>query len=872
MSALPPAVHRTILCVDVERFTDRHRPHQLAVRDGVYRSLRAAFTRSGVPWRDCYHEDRGDGVFVLVPSEVPKTLLVTKVLGELALALADHNEGCDRQARIRLRLALHAGEVCHDAHGVAGSAIDLAFRLLDAEPLRRALVGSAGTLAVIASQWFYDEVVRHDADARPATYRRVRISVKQTRTSAWICLPDDPYPPRQPMPDVAVPRQLPAAIAGFTGRRAELRALTAMLEETSTVLISAIGGTAGIGKTALAVHWAHQVAARFPDGQLYVNLRGFDPAGPPVASAEAIRVFLDAFQVPPEQIPVNLEAQAALYRSLLAGRRILVVLDNARDIDQINPLLPGSPGCVVMVTSRNRLPSLIAQGARPLTLDVLPRADAHQLLARRVGTEQVTTHPKATEEIINRCARLPLALSIVAARAATHPSFPLTALADELRDVHQRLETLDSGEAATDTRTVFSWSYDQLTPEAARLFRLLGLHPGPEVSVPAAASLAGAQARSLLSELARAHLLAESAPGRFAFHDLLRLYANEQAHTHDPEPERRAAVHRMLDHYLHSAHAATLLMYPGVPHITLTPPQPGVVPEKPPDHTAARTWFDAEYPVLLAAIEQAAADGHTVHAWQIPWALRIYFRLKEHWHDWIASHHTALTATHHHDPYGQAHTRLGVGHACALLGRYDEAQFHLRQALALFDDLDDANGQVEAHHKLGILAEFQDSYEEAMAHTRQALALSRATGHRHGQAGTLNNLGWFHVLLGEPHQALNYCRQALTLQRELGDRQGEANTLDSIGYAHHLLGHHQEAITCLERAAALQRELGDLHRQATKLDHLGDAHQAGGDHAAARTAWQQAIDMLDLLQLVPRLGTGYADPDAIRAKLRDLQP
>ena len=305
----------------------------------------------------------------------------------------------------------------------------------------------------------------------------------------------------QPRTDlvVAMPRQLPAAVAGFEGRATELEALTSLLEEAArpggTVVISAIDGTAGIGKTALAVQWAHQVAGRFPDGQLYVNLRGFDPAGPPMTPAEAVRGFLDAFEVPAARIPVSLDAQAALYRSLLAGRRVLVLLDNAGDTSQVWPLLPGSPGSCVVVTSRNRLTGLIANGARPLTVDLLTDADAREMLARRLGADRVEAQPQAVQQIIARCARLPLALSIVAARAAAHPAFPLTALAEELRDAEGRQVVLDAGEAATSVTAVFSWSYQQLSDPAARMFRLLGLHPGPDITAPAAASLAAVPVR-----------------------------------------------------------------------------------------------------------------------------------------------------------------------------------------------------------------------------------------------------------------------------------------------------------------------------------------------------------------------------------------
>ena len=885
MNALAPAVHRAIVGVDVEGFGDRHRTHldQIAVRDGLYQALERAFTRAGIGWEQCYHEDRGDGALILVPSEVPKTLLAQGVPAELAAAAADHNLACDQRARIRLRLAMHAGEIHHDRHGVTGTAINTAFRLLDAEPLKQALRGSPGTLAVIASRWFYEEVIRHAPACAPGSWRRVRVSVKETREDAWICLPDAPYLPvpdadLPASPEVAVPRQLPAAAAGFAGRAAELEALTSLLEEAAppggTVVISAVDGTAGIGKTALAVQWAHQVAGRFPDGQLYVNLRGFDPAGPPMTPAEAVRGFLDAFEVPAVRIPVSLDAQAALYRSLLAGRRVLVVLDNARDTGQVRPLLPGSPGSSVVVTSRNRLTSLIADGAHPLTVELFTLTDARQMLARRLGADRVAAQPQAVQQIIARCARLPLALSIVAARAAAHPDFPLTALAEELRDAEGRLPALDAGEAATSVTAVFSWSYRQLSDPAARLFRLLGLHPGPDITAPAAASLAAVPltaARPMLAELYRANLITEHTPGRFTFHDLLRDYATTQTRTHDPGTDRNAALQRMLDHYLHTAQAAWYLSYPHQQQaITLAPPLPGVTPEEPGDYPAAWAWFTAEYPVLLAAIQLAADTGHHTHAWQLPHTLVPFFERQGHWHDFAATHHIALTATQDHaDQQGQAHAHLGIGQARAEIGRLDQARPHLQHALRLFEELGDQAGQSHAHNYLGMTFRIQERYGEALKHMQQAVNLVRAHGgYPRGLAAALNSLGWVHALLGNAQQALAYSQQALALFQDLGDRWGEAAALDTIGYAHHHLGRHQQAAGYFEQALAIDRELGDLYSQATDYDHLGDALHAAGNTTQARHAWQQALNILDQIADVPRLGTGYADPDAIRTKLR----
>ena len=472
---------------------------------------------------------------------------------------------------------------------------------------------------------------------------------------------------------VPIPAQLPPAVPTFAGRCTELASLDAILAATAraceagvaAVVISAVSGTAGVGKTALAVHWAHRVASQFPDGQLYVNLRGFDPYGPALDEAEAVRGFLDAFGVPVERIPAGLPAQAALYRSLLADKRVLVVLDNARDAEQVRPLLPGSPGCLAVVTSRNHLGGLVAtEGAYPLTLDLFTIAEARDVLARRLGADRVISEPGATDDIITSCARLPLALVIAAARAAAHPSFPLTALAAELREASAALNAFPSGDAATDIRAVFSWSHRTLSTGAARLFRLLGLHPGPDISASAAASLVGIareQASTLLTELACAHLLTEHAPGRYTFHDLLRAYAAEQAHAHENDDARRMAIHRMLDHYLRTAETAALRMNPLRDPVTTAPPRPGVTCEEVASYQQALAWFTAERPVLLATIAQAPASCDT-YTTQLASALTTFLDKRGHWQDQEAVQVTALAAARRQgNRTGQATAYRGLG-------------------------------------------------------------------------------------------------------------------------------------------------------------------------------------------------------------------
>jgi hypothetical protein len=447
-----------------------------------------------------------------------------------------------------------------------------------------------------------------------------------------------------------VPRQLPAAPRCFTGRAGELAGLSALMERDlvrpSGVVIAALTGMAGIGKTALAVHWAHQVADRFPDGQLFVNLRGSGPSGAPVKPDEAVPGFLTALGLPPARIPPDTDGQSALYRSLLAGLRMLIVLDNAYDAEQVRPLLPGSPGCLVLVTSRNRLTGLAAaEGAHLMTLGVLAEGESRDLLALHLGAGRATAEPVAVTGLTALCGRLPLALCDAAARAVARPGLPLAALASEMRDARSRLDALETGEPSTSVRMVFSWSHARLGTLASRMFRLLALHPGPDITVPAAASLMGlspGQAYLALAELCDEHLLMEHLPGRYTCHDLLRSYAEEELSTRENQIDRHAAVHRVLDHYLHTATMASGFLYPGSTEVGRTPPRPGVRLEEIGGPRQAADWFESEQHVLLAIVEQAAEGGYASYAEELLWIVGRYFRCEPCRQGWVAAQEAAL--------------------------------------------------------------------------------------------------------------------------------------------------------------------------------------------------------------------------------------
>jgi DNA-binding SARP family transcriptional activator/predicted negative regulator of RcsB-dependent stress response len=647
------------------------------------------------------------------------------------------------------------------------------------------------------------------------------------------------------------PAQLPPALRAFTGRERELAELDAMLPAAGVVpaapAVVAVSGTAGVGKTALVLRWAHRVADRFPAGQLYVNLRGYDPAGTATTATTAVRGFLDALGVAGERIPAGLDGQVALYRSMLAGRRVLVLLDNARDAAQVRPLLPGTVTAAVVVTSRDQLvPLVAADGAQPVPLDVLSDAEAEELFALRLGTARVTAEPAAVRELVSGCARLPLALAVVAARAATRPGEALATLAAELADA--RLDALDAGDATTDTRSVFSWSYRALSPGAARLFRLLGLHTGADISLPAAASLAGvpaAAAGPLLAELVRASLLTAVAPDRWECHDLLRAYAAELTQRTDSGPARRGAGDRLSDHYLHTAHAAARLFNPGgvAIRLPLPAPAPGSTPADLPDHRRAGEWLDTEHQALMAVAGQAERNGAHTRLWQLGWSLAIHLDRRGRWDDLVTIWTGVLAAGDaFDDPGARAYAHRTLGYINTIRDRPDEARGHLEQALDGFAAAGDTPAQARTRLSVADLEQSQGRPAEAIAHAEQAVLLYRAAERPDGEAAALNSLGWNHGQLGDHQAALRYCDQALSLLRRRPDPENEANVLDTLGHVHHQLGDLAAAADCYQRAVDLYQDLGVGLEHAATLARLGDTRHAAGDGQAARACWQRALD------------------------------
>jgi tetratricopeptide (TPR) repeat protein/transcriptional regulator with XRE-family HTH domain len=699
---------------------------------------------------------------------------------------------------------------------------------------------------------------------------------------------------RPAQPDV--PRQLPPAVPEFAGRLDQLAVLSQVLEQPGgTATISAIGGMAGVGKTALAVQWAHQVAADFPDGQLYVNLRGFDPSGTPVTVAEAVRGLLDALGVPADRLPGTEQAQLDLYRSLLAGKRVLVVLDNARDVAQVRPLLPGSPTCRVVVTSRNQLAGLAAiEAARPLVLDVLTGSDARRLLAARLGEGRLAADPDAVEQIISACAHLPLALSVIAARAAIRPRLPLRQVADDLAGRRNLGAFASHDDPAGGVRGAFSWSYRQLDPATARVFRFASLHPGPDFWPPAIAALTGLSASDAarkLDALARVCMIHSTGPDRYGLHELLGGYAAELAGARDSADDKRTALTRVLDYYLGVAarHRRPKVSWPaGQDPPGQDPADVDPADQDPAEDTAfadagaAMSWLGSQRANLVAAAVYAAGHGWPLHAIRLAEVLSRYLDVDAQFADAIALHDSAGQAARglgdrvaeatallnagnvylHQGHYqqgtdsirpalalyqaagnvtGQARALAALGLGSLFLGRPERAVDCFSQSLALHRQHGDLIGEARALGNLGFAALRQGRYADAAGYLRESLAVCRDAGDLRGQARARANLGEIELRQDRYAEAAGYLREALDGFRQVGDRVSAADTLASLGITEARQGRPAQAIDHLTQALEFCRQAGDVPRQALALNGLGEVLLATARPAQARKHYAAAL-------------------------------
>jgi DNA-binding SARP family transcriptional activator/Tfp pilus assembly protein PilF len=658
------------------------------------------------------------------------------------------------------------------------------------------------------------------------------------------------HPPSSMSSPAAIPpRTLPGAVQHFAGRQDELAKLTGLLDQAGapgpgTVVISAIGGTAGVGKTALAVHWAHQVADRFPDGQLYVNLRGFDPSQP-IPAGDALAGFLRALGVSDREIPAELDERAALYRSLLAGRPVLIILDNAASEEQVRPLLPATAGSVAVVTSRDTLSGLVArEGAQRLEVDLLPLADAVALLRKLIG-EQASADPVATRTLAVQCARLPLALRVAAERAARHGT-RLAGLVAEQADERRRLDSLQTGsDPHTAVRAVFSWSYRDLDPAAARAFRLASLHPGPDLDRYAVAALTGTppgQSSDMLEWLVRAHLVQPTRPGRYAQHDLLRAYASELVATQDGEHERAAALTRLFDHYLSGAAAAMDILAPT--ERNRRPQMAGSAVLVPPlaDQAAAQAWLDTELDALMAAVAHASAYGWPGHAARLATTLFRYLDTSGRYTEAMTIHGRAHDAARRAgDGAAEAEALTNLGVTAARQGNYEQASRHLHQAIPLFRGTADLTGQARALSNLGYV-EFQlGRHEQATGHLQQSLALHQAASDLDGQARAWSNLAFIDVQQGRFEQGADRYYQAVVVFREQGNQAGEAHALGNLGEVDLRQGQYEQAASYLQQALALHNAVGNPTGTAWALANLGLIDSRWGKYRQAIGRHRQSL-------------------------------
>jgi tetratricopeptide (TPR) repeat protein/transcriptional regulator with XRE-family HTH domain len=676
--------------------------------------------------------------------------------------------------------------------------------------------------------------------------------------------------PRQQARQAARPAQLPASATSFTGRTDALKILDGMLPNSvdapsGLLILLAVAGTAGVGKTALAVHWAHRVANRFPDGQLFIDLRGWAPDAP-LRPIDALARLLPALGVPPDQVPTGVDEAAAMYRSHLAGRRMLVLLDNAASAEQVRPLLPGSGGCLVLVTSRDLLAGLVAnEGAHRLVLHILSRAEAHDLMTSRLGAERTETEHHAVAQVAELCGHLPLALRIAAANLAARPTQRIADYAEQLRPRDRLTALAAPGDPHNAVSAVFDLSYSRIPDPARRLFRLVGLAPGPDVTAEAAGALAdiGAErAAPLLELLAGAHLVHEHAPGRYTHHDLLRHYANHRAHHEESAKERHAARERLFSYYLTTIHAAAGLLYPAKERLALPtgPDRPASPPIR--DQPEALAWLDDELPSLVAAIRHAATRGPRPMAWLLADSLRGYFWLRRCTVEWLAVAETALeAAVADGDPRGQTAARLSLADAHVVICRHTEAIEQYRHALSTNEEQGSVGMQCAIMNNIGTVYLATGRPQEAADYHTRVLEICRRTEDHLGEAVQLGNLGAVYRTIGQLESAADHHRRALGIYRRLGDPMFEAGEQQELGYTYLLLGRFDQALSLLNNALAHHRLNGDRSNEAETQRRLALLNQDLGRPSLALSC--------AVLAVARGLGNRNVEADALNTVATD---
>ncbi|MFD7367383.1 BTAD domain-containing putative transcriptional regulator [Nocardiopsis alba] len=762
------------------------------------------------------------------------------------------------------RTAVEALNDAELAVGATGPVISRARELLDTDPYRQRAAAQLMTALHGEGRGpealeVYDEVrirladglgLDPDLDLREA---QQRVLAGETRTPA-------------PSPGI-VPAQLPASAGRCCGRGTAMVALDRLLDQAPNApRIAVLSGVAGVGKSFLAVEWARRARHRFPDGQLYVDLLGFGPDNAPLDPAEVLHRFLVAFGVHAQAVPADPGAREAMYRSLIADLRVLVVLDNAADTTQVLPLLPGSSSSAAVVTSRRSMPGLAARhGAVQVRLEVFDRGESQELLEAGLGERRVAAEPEAVERIAAACGDLPLALAMVAARAAVEPRFPLRVFADRLQE--DPLDEFGSDHPGDDVRTILSWSYRELSPESALLFRLTSLHPGPDFSVAAAASLNALpprRTRSLLRELAALHLVNEPAPGRYTTHDLLTAYAREKTETVDGASDRADAVRRLFDHYLGSALQASAVLDPSRRPPPMPAPDRDAVIESFDGPDEALNWVRVELPALMALTERAEGTGMDAHTAALGWALTAPLQRIARWDVGLTVQRRVAeaarrSALHEHG----IDAEIDIAAFLFSAGDFDAARRHLEQAAERCDPEHDQWRLARIGYRGVVVLNEVGEHEEALKHAEDAHRLFEEIGDAHGRADALNALGWLHAELGRHDEAMERCRESLALSKEIGAHSTEASVTDSIGHVLRLQGRHREAADAFRRAAEVSRRIGFRSNEVSALEHLGETLRVLGEDGPAREAWEGALAMAE--------ETREYLADRIRGRLAELE-
>jgi DNA-binding SARP family transcriptional activator len=754
-------------------------------------------------------------------------------------------------------------------------------RLLADQPMReklwallmRALYGAGRQAEALE---VYDEARRRIADELGVDpgpeLRQLYQQILDADSDQTLLILGSPGAGQAPGAAYQPPMQLPADITDFTGRTGQVNRLRGLLTDAgadgnpAAVRVALVVGAGGLGKTALAVHTAHLLASEFPDGQLYANLHG---AAQPTDPAEVLARFLRALGTEPANIPLGEEERSAHYRTRLAGKKVLIVLDDARDAAQVRPLLPGSASCAVLVTARRRLPELA--GTKVLDLDVLPLDEARTLFVLVAGQERAQAEPAATDDVLAACAGLPLAIRIGGARLAARGNWTVRTLADRLADERKRLDELRAGNLAV--RASFEVSFASLPGpefpdgvEPARAFRLLGLWTGSSFSLAAAAALLGEPQDAVadaLDVLVDAHLLETRAPDRYRFHDLLRVYAADRARTQETEQAQQAATTRLLTWYLYTAEAAARVISPMHSRVPLEPASATIQPLNFTSLDAALSWCEQELAGLTAGVRLAAASGLHEIAWKLPAAAMSFYFRRSHWGDWVVTHKTGLVSARAlGDRLAEAWMLNNLGMVYGRQ-RMPEAIEYFEQALAIYRDLDDVRGESRAATNVANAYLDLSRFSEALEAAQRSLAIQRRAEKRYGEGIALGIIGAASRELGRFSEAIEHLQAALAIFRELGDRMTEADALSDLGEAYLGLGRIDRAIGSLSESVAIWQDIGDRYGQGATLPRMARAQQLTGEVDQARTSLRQA------LRLFEELGD-FADADEVKRLLAGI--